>query len=147
MQNYKHILLASDLLENSKMVGERAKQLAEAANAKLSIVHVVEFNPMVYGGGEFAIPLDGDLEQSVHEHAKKALMAEAERLGIASDHQHLQTGPAAENLADLVKAIHADLLVVGHRDRHWLGEIFGSTSNSIMHMMPCDILAVPIIKE
>lgn len=142
MGAYKHILLASNLLEGSKKIGDRAKQLADRSKAKLSIVHVVEFNPIIYGGGEFAIPLDGDLEQSVHNNAKKALEVEGKRLNIPSDNQYLQSGVTAENLMDLVKTIKADLLVLGHQERHWFITLLGSISNSLLHVMPCDVLVV-----
>jgi len=142
MSSYQHILVASNLTEESKKVADRAKRMAELSGAKLSIVHVVEFNPMMYGGGEFAIPLDGDLEESVHNHASQALKAEAARLKLPEENSFLQSGTTAENLTDLVKSINADLLVMGHHERHWLAAMFGSTSNSMVHIMPCDIIAV-----
>lgn len=142
MSTYQRILVASNLTEDSKKVSDRAKKMAETSGAKLSLVHVVEFNPMMYGGGEFAIPLDGDLEESVHNHAKQALKAEATRLGLSEDDTFLLSGTTAENLAELVKTTNIDLLVMGHHEHHWLAAVLGSTSNSLVHVMPCDIIAV-----
>jgi len=142
MGTYNHILVASNLTEDSQRVADRAQYLAKRSDAKLSIVHVVEFNPMMYGGGEFAIPLDGDLEESIQNHAKQALKVEAERLGIPKEGQYLQSGTTAENLAELVNTLNVDLLVMGHHEQHWLSSMLGSTSNSVVHMMPCDVMAV-----
>ncbi len=143
MAAYNHILIASSLAEDNKRVSDKAQHLAKVSNAQtLSIVHVVEFNPMMYGGGEFAIPLDGDLEQSIHDHAEKALKTEAKRLNIPSDRQFIQSGVTAEKLASLVQTINADLLVMGHHERNFFMSMFASTSNSLVHLMPCDVMTV-----
>lgn len=139
---YKHVLVASNLSEDSKRVADRAKLIADTAKAKLSIIHIVEFNPMMYGGGEFAIPLDGDIEESIHKHAKQGLEAEGVRLNIPAANQLLQTGVTVEHLVETVEKQNIDLLVLGHHEHRWLAAMLGSTSNSILHLMPCDVIAV-----
>ncbi len=144
MSSYKHVLLATNLSEDSKIVADRAKIIATASNAKLSIIHVIEFNPMMYGGGEFAVPLSGDIEASVHEHAEQALTAEGIRLNIPKVDQYLQSGITVDHLVDTVEKLNVDLLVLGHHEHGWLTYVLGSTSNSALHLMPCDVIAVHI---
>jgi|GEM_PF-1677936 len=42
MESYKHILLAADFSEHGEAVANRAKDLSEKYQAKLSIVHVMD---------------------------------------------------------------------------------------------------------
>ena len=142
MSIYKHILVATNLTEDSKRVADRARFIADSANAKLSIIHVIEFNPMMYGGGEFAVPLDGDFEESIEKHARQAMEAEAKRLNIPKENQIVQTGVTVDHLVHMVEKLDIDLIVLGHHEHHWLASVLGSTSNSILHLMPCDVIAV-----
>lgn len=142
MSLYKHVLVATNLTEESKTVADRAKAIATISKAKLSIIHVIEFNPMMYGGGEFAVPLNGDIEESTHEYAEKALITEAARLNIPKENQYLQAGITVDHLVDTVAKLKVDLLLLGHHEHGWLNYILGSTSNSILHLMPCDVIAV-----
>ena len=52
---YKHVLVAVDLIEECRAVADHAMQLANALNAKLSLLHVVEPLAMAYGGD---VPMD-----------------------------------------------------------------------------------------
>lgn len=142
MGTYKHILVATNLSEDSRQVADRARLIANASKAKLSMVHVIEFNPMMYSGGEFAVPLNGDIEESLHEHAAQALEAEGKRLKIPKEDQYLQSGITVDHLAETVTKLNIDLLVLGHHEHNWLTSVLGSTSNSILHLMPCDVIAV-----
>ncbi|MGE3919530.1 MAG: universal stress protein [Gammaproteobacteria bacterium] len=147
MKKYNHILLATSLSEDSQKVADKAKMIAERAGAKLSIVHVIGYSPMLYGAGEFAFPVNSEIETSLMEQAKEGLANEAERIGVAPNDQWIETGDTTEGLAALVNKIKADLLIVGSHEHHGLGYMLGSTSNAMLHVMPCDILAVRITSK
>ena len=55
MSDYTHLLLAIDLSEHSDQVAIKARRIADACNAKLSVIHVIEPISFSYGGD---IPLD-----------------------------------------------------------------------------------------
>lgn len=141
---YTHVLLAIDLSEESNQIAEKAKAIAERNQARLSIVYVQEVTPMMYGGAEFAIPLDSEYEREQLAQAKKNLTEYGARFGIAEHDQFLEQGPTKPRLLELIEKIGADLLVVGGHDRHGLALLLGSTTNALLHAMPCDILAVKI---
>ena len=65
MSLYKHILLATDLSDESAIVAKKAGELAKLHQAKLSIAHVVEYMPPFYGIGEVTIPIDLDTEEEL----------------------------------------------------------------------------------
>ena len=50
MSEYKKIMLAVDLTEESLKVAERATQLVNAFDAELHVVHVIEPLSLAYGG-------------------------------------------------------------------------------------------------
>ncbi len=59
---YRHILLALDLREQSARVGERAVEVARVNDAKMTLLHVVEFVP-VDPAGEALLPPPVNLEE------------------------------------------------------------------------------------
>ncbi len=142
MSHYTHLLLATDFSPEGSHVASRALQLANNQGAKLSIVHVLEFTPIVYGGGEFAMPLDTNIEADLEAEARKELDNQASTLHIAPESRHLLIGSTKEEIAKLVREVGADLLVVGGHNVHGLKLLFGTTANAILHAMPCDVLAV-----
>lgn len=144
MQDYKHVLLATDLSEESASVAARALQIANQFSAKLSIAHIIEPAPMMYGGGEFAIPLDVGLEETLQQEIQRKLAQQAQLLAIAEQNQFIRNGATKDTLIELIKEIDADVLVVGSHDQKGLGLLMGSTANALLHAMPCDILAVRV---
>lgn len=144
MKNYHHILVATDFSEDSQIITQKAKAVAQENNAKLSLVHVLGYSPMLYGAGEFSVPLSGEIEDSLQKQAQDALAKEGAKLGIAAEDQWLEMGDTADGLVSLVDKLKIDLLVLGSHEHHGLGFLLGSTSNAILHAMPCDVLAVRV---
>lgn len=142
MQNYKHILLTTDLSADTDKITDHAKVIAEHAKSKVSIVYVIEHTPIVYGGGEFSIPLDVNLEETLKENGRQALAHLGKRLGIAEKDQYVETGSIKMAVVNLAKKLHVDLIVVGAHGRHGIEKILGSTANAILHAAPCDVLTV-----
>jgi universal stress protein A len=144
MQDYKHVLLATDLSEEGEPVALRALRIAEKNAAKVSIAHIIEPTPMMYGGGEFAIPLDVGLEETLQQETHKKLTRLGERLKVSPENQYIRNGATKETLIELVNELGVDLLIVGSHDQRGLSLLLGSTANALLHAMPCDILAVRV---
>ena len=72
MNQYSHILLAADLSGENPKISQRAQQLAACFGARLSLVHVVEYLPLDYGGDQI-YPMDLDLEDKLVSRARKEL--------------------------------------------------------------------------
>jgi universal stress protein A len=144
MKKYQHVLIASDITQDNIEVCHRAKKIAESLGAKLSIVHVVEPSPLLYGGGEFVIPMDMDIEQSLAQEAKASLDKISRLLDIPKHEQWVVIGNKREEIVKMIKDHNVDLLVIGGHDRHGLALLFSTTTDSIVHALPCDILIVRI---
>ena len=142
MTEYKHILTAVDLTEESRLVAKRACALRADNNAKLSCLHVIEPLSLAYGGD---IPMDlSTIQEQIQETAKMHLAEFAKSLKIPEEDQHLIFGRPETEIHSLANQIGADLIVVGSHGRHGLALLLGSTANGVLHGAPCDVLAVRV---
>lgn len=124
MTDYRHILVATDLSEEARQVGEQAVDLARRFDAKVCLMHVCE------------------KEDAVRE-AKDFLGRLAERLGVGDAQiQAPVSSKTRDEILRVVKEQNADLIVVGTHGRHGLALLRGSTANAILHGTTCDVLAV-----
>jgi universal stress protein A len=147
MLNYKHILIATDLSDDFAIVADTALSMAKRSNSKLSMIHVIEHTPVVYGGGEFSIPLDMNLEEHLTQNVRKALEEVGSRYGINLDNQFVGHGSVKKEVLDLAKQLDVDLIVVGSHGHSGMEILLGSVANAILHSAKCDVLAVRIKSE
>ena len=142
MENYKHILLAIDFYEHGEAVANRAKDLANKYQAKLSIIHVVDTLPITDASYGVDIPFNMDLTTELLDGAKKRLAKLAEKLGVTADRLWLEMGSPKTEIIRIAEENKADLIVVGSHGRHGLALLLGSTANGVLHHATCDVLAV-----
>ena len=145
MATYSHLLIGLDLSPESQQVVDRVKQLFADRDVKISICHILEPLAFTYGGD---IPVDlSDVQGQVEDQARTRLAALAEQLAIPEEDQHIVLGQPANEMRRMAKEEDVDLIIVGSHGRHGLALIFGSTSNSVLHGAPCDVLAVRIAED
>jgi len=142
MSNYKHILLAADFTDHGDAVANKAKELAEANQAQLSIVHVVDNLPITDANYGPIIPFDGDLTEELMNASKKRMAKIACEFGIAENRQWLEIGSAKLEIVRIAEENNVDLIVVGSHGRHGWALLLGSTANGVLHHAMCDVLAV-----
>jgi universal stress protein A len=141
MDAYKIILAAVDLQpEHDKLTVERAQKLAKDNNAKLYIVHAIE-SLNAYGTA-YGYPATADVQDELSKEHQQALLKEAKALGIEESQLIIDIGSANVVIVNTAKKIEADLIVVGAHSRHGLKLLIGSTTDSVLHHAPCDVLAV-----
>ncbi len=139
---YRHLLLTTDLSNQKNKIGETARHIALKSQAKLSLVHVLEYTPIVYGGGEFSIPIDLSLEEQLRHRATRALTNLGKSYDIAEEDQYLLSGSVKKEIIQLATTLHVDLIVVGSHSHGSMSALIGSTANAILHAAKCDVLAV-----
>ena len=145
MSTYKHLLIGLDLSPESQQVVDRVKQLFADREVKITICHILEPLAFTYGGD---IPVDlSDVQVQLEEQARQRLATLAEQLNVSEEDQHIVLGQPANEMRRMAKEENIDLIIVGSHGRHGLALIFGSTSNSVLHGAPCDVLAVRINEE
>jgi universal stress protein A len=142
MPNYKIILMAVDLSEESAKVAARAKALAASNGATLHIIHVIEPLSFAYGGD---IPMDfSGIQEEIHEQAKQQLGRFAGECEVPDDRQYIILGRPEVEIHSTAEDIGADLIVVGSHGRYGLALLMGSTANGVLHGASCDVLAVRV---
>ena len=142
MSDYRRILLAVDLTEESNRVAVRAKSLASTYDAELHLVHVIEPLSLAYGGD---IPMDlSSVQEQIHDQAKSHLAEFAATLGIPAEKQYLIFGRPESEIQRVAEAKEVDVIVVGSHGRHGLALLLGSTANGVLHGATCDVLAVRV---
>jgi universal stress protein A len=140
---YRHILLAVDFAPETESVITKAQELREQCEARLSLLHVVEYLPMSYSG-DLSLPEDFDLERELLDVAKKQMNTLSSRLGVAYEDCRIETGGTGRTILRVAEEVGADLIVLGSHGRHGLAVLLGSTARSVLNGAACDVLAVRI---
>ena len=143
MANYQHILLAVDFSPEARLVTEKGRELAEQNGAKLSIIHVVEYNRSMYPL-DLQLPDQMLLDEHLVQHAEVELKELAITHGIPSAKRYVELGLAKEEILRVAKEKDVDLVIIGSHGRHGLQLLLGSTANGVIHMAKCDVLAIRV---
>lgn len=140
MTPYTRLLAVVDLTEDSDAVVARARQLAHKYDARLALLHVVEYVP-VEPMGEALMPAM-DIEQDLVKSAATRLdeLARKHRLGEVT--QRVEVGSIKGEIVRVAEEESIDLVVVGSHERHGLAMLFHGTEETVLHAAPCDVLAV-----
>ena len=142
MSIYRRVLLVLDLDEDSEIVGRRARALAAASGAEVELLHVVEFVP-VEPMGETIMPAV-EIENELLQRAETRLRAMAAELGLPQAVCHVEAGNVKSEIVRIARERHADLIVLGSRERHGLSILVNLTEDTVLHAAPCDVLAVRV---
>jgi universal stress protein A len=137
---YQHLLLVVDLTDDSQAIGARARAIAAACGARVSLLHVVEYVP-VEPLGETLLPAV-EIEEELVKRARERLATLAISLGLPDAPTRVETGNIKSEIVRVAVESGADLVVLGSRERHGLSILLNFTEDSVLHAAPCDVLAV-----
>ena len=142
MTEYRRVLLAVDLTEDSIFIGKRAQALATAVGAQIDLLHVVEYVP-VEPMGETLMPAV-QIEDELLDRAKQRLIALGAQLGLPASSCRIEAGNVKAEIVRIARELHADLIVLGSRERHGISILVNFTEDTVLHAAPCDVLAVRV---
>ena len=142
MNDYKHILVAVDLSADSAAVCARATRVARLFDARLYLLHVVEYIP-VEPMGEALLP-SVEVSEDLVASATSRLGALANEQGLGDAPRQVRVGNIKAEVVEHAAEIGADLVILGSRERHGLAILVNYTEDTILHASPCDLLAVRI---
>ena len=143
MAVYSHILLALDFTAATDAVVRQALELRQVFNARLSLVHVVEFM-QIDTYSDMVMPQEFEIDQEIMQRATQRLQELAEKLGIDKSECFVRLGSTRREILDLAEGQHVDLIVIGSHGREGIQRLLGSTANAVLHGAPCDVLAVRV---
>jgi universal stress protein A len=138
MPIYKHILIPTDFSQHSQRAGERALQLSKIFDARLSIVHVVDYLPPTFISAQSEHTSAADIIGRA-----TAYLAEwSSKVGLGAAEQLVANGPAGKEIIAMAKARDVDLIAIGTSGEGGMKRLLGSTTRSVMHDSPCDVLSI-----
>jgi universal stress protein A len=140
MAVYRRVLLVVDLTDDSLPIGRKAQALAATLGAEVELLHVVEFVP-VEPMGETLMPAV-QIEEELLQRAQQRLAALAAELGLPGAYCRVESGNVKAEIVRVARERHADLIVLGSRERHGLSILVNLTEDTVLHAAPCDVLAM-----
>ena len=143
MKNYKNILVAIDFSKAATTVIRRAADVAKRNDADLTLMHVVEYMPPPDMAYETSMTSAWAIDQEVLvKHAESTLEKFCEKHNLSNVRQAVEVGAPKYEICQYVRDHGCDLIVMGAHGLHGLSLLLGSTTNGVLHEMPCDVLAV-----
>lgn len=143
MSDYRKILVAVDLTPESSVIIDKARHIAKANEAELSLVHVQMPLAVSYALDIPTISL-ADVQDELMEEAHKRLLELGVQADVPAARLHNLLGQPAHEIRHLAKQVGADLIVTGGHGKHGLDLLLGSTSTSVAHGISCDLLIVKL---
>jgi universal stress protein A len=143
MKNYTSILVAIDFSTAAATVIRRAVDVAKRNDAELTLIHVVEYMPPPDMAYETSITPDWAIDQDVLvKHAESTLEKFCAKHDLNDVRQSVVVGAPKYEICNYVREHGCDLIVMGAHGLHGIRLLLGSTTNGVLHEMPCDVLAV-----
>ncbi len=134
----KHILVALDDSDTSKVGLDKAINIAKLSGAKITGVNSVVVQPTL-------IATVTNYRDYLTNEAKKMLDSAKEsckKQGIEFTSEVLQGSPASQ-IAEFAEKQNVDLIVIGSRGHSGIkGAVLGSVANSLMHKSKVSVLIV-----
>jgi universal stress protein A len=140
MTRYKKLLVLLDLSEDSDQIVIAARELSADSNAAMVLLHVVEFVPME-PMGETLMP-NVQIEDQLVDNSRTKLSDLIARLGLSNAKARVESGNTKAEILRVANEEHADLIVLGSRERHGLAIMVNFTEDTVLHAAHCDMLAV-----
>ncbi|MES2490302.1 MAG: universal stress protein [Pseudomonadota bacterium] len=141
-KTYSHLLAAIELNDGGERVLKRARDLAKFFNARLSVVHAVEYLPMDAGESMIAAPVN--LTEQMQQQAREQLSELCQQLDLPPEAAIVAPGGVVAEILRLSAELNIDLIVIGHQQRRGLAALFSHTDESVVHRAPCDVMVLNI---
>jgi nucleotide-binding universal stress UspA family protein len=142
MQNFKHILVATDFSECSLNALDLAVSLSTAFSARLTLFHAWEIRAYPYM--EYVISsteLMSSLEAAAARRLQQSLQELHERVSWAKS--ELRAGVPWQQILDASKELRADLIVMGTHGRRGINHaLLGSVAEKVVRFAEVPVLTV-----
>jgi nucleotide-binding universal stress UspA family protein len=143
---FKRIVCAIDFSTSSLLAVNWALELAQEADAKLTLLHSIEF-PVALREVVFSTDADAD---RLHAAAEAEYLRRLRALVPARARMYctlttsVNEGKPAREIARVAAAEHADLIVMGVQGRGAVDlMVFGSNTHAVIRSAACPVLVVP----
>ena len=142
MAGYKQILVAVDFSEHSERALEKALELVNESNTKMSAIHVVDYFPMMDSTYDGALAFSVDITDELVASSKKRLAELGDKYQLKGEQLLVEVGAVRNEIIDKAEKVGADLIVIGSHGWRGIDLLLGSTTDSVLHHAKCDVLVV-----
>ena len=143
MAGYKKVLLALDFHADNEVLIEKAKAVADQYQAELFLIHVQEPIAAAYTADGFAFNEQlASSHGAIRQEARGRMDKMAERFGLSADRMILAEGNPSDEIHAAVDDKGIDLIILGTHGQKGLRLLLGSTANSVLHGVTCDVLTI-----
>ncbi len=146
MAEYSKILAAVDLSDESATVVRKARHVA-GPKSEIHLVYVQEPMDSVYLGvvpyGPVFVGLE-EVEDKLRTEVRERMAKLGESFEIPDSHQHIIDGNPAPEIRRFADENDIELVVLGTHGQKGVQLLLGSTANSVLHGVCCDVLAIRI---
>ena len=146
IQSYQSIAVAVDFSEHTEKVINKAVELAQLYNAKLSLIHAIEHYSHLHTEYDFMVSTYEDIEidQSLFDGATQQLQKIATSLALPNVQQQVIWGSPKSAILSYAVAQSCDLIVTGSHGKRGFARLLGSTAQGIVQNAKCDVLVVKL---
>tara|TARA_B110000967_G_C18475332_1_gene359444 strand:- start:6 stop:443 length:438 start_codon:yes stop_codon:yes gene_type:complete len=142
---YQKIMMALDFHDDNGQIIEKGRKLAMDNSAEVILLHVIEPFAIAYsidgmGFGDQIV----SLESAIRKEAMVKMNEIAEKLEVKVENRLVRSGNPASEIHDVVDTQGIDLIVMGTHGQSGLQLLLGSTANSVLHGVSCDVMTVRI---
>ncbi|TXK36858.1 universal stress protein [Pontibacter qinzhouensis] len=139
----KTILVPSDFSYVSLKALEVALSLASQLNARLLLCHVYRDVPIMLGP-MFTLPVSEDRQEYLVRLKQQAKVARLDKQVMVPIRYLVRSGDTIRELLHVIEEKEVDLVVMGtQQGPSFLDKLFGSTTEQLLRLSPCPVLAVP----
>ena len=142
---YKKILMALDFHDDNDQIIEKGRKAVKDNDAELFLLHVNEPLAIAYSidGMSFGDQIVS-LESAIRKEAEAKMQRAGDELDVSPERRLVRSGNPSAVIHDLVDDYHIDLIIMGTHGQSGLQLLLGSTANSVLHGVTCDVLTVRI---
>ena len=138
MSTYKHILVPTDFSAASKQAAAKALELGRTFGARISLMHVVDYLPPTF----ITQQSEYTSAAQIVERATTYLGEWAKEVGLDKAEQLVVSGSAGKEIRSAAQETGVDLIAIGTVGQGGVSRLLGSTTRSVMHDAPCDVLSI-----
>ncbi len=142
MQRYEHILLALDYSQESARLIDKALDMVERFQARLSVIHVIDAIPMPDTSYGTVIDVNQEVDEPLLAAEQLKFKALCQQLQVNPAEQWLVWGIPVTEIVNLAKHVHVDVVLIGYRHHHGLAALFGNKTEEVMRHVQCDVWTV-----
>jgi nucleotide-binding universal stress UspA family protein len=141
----KHILYSTDLSESSKTGLNYSIELARTMRARLTVLHVLDYDDRVLWGPAYMSHLPGERAKLLHDLRQKLdeFVARETQPDVQIETE-LVEGKPFNTILEIAAARHADIIVLNLQSKSVLERaVLGSTAERVVRLARLPVLSIP----